>query len=297
MKNYSRTDLACEAFTGGRAYGPGTLYREERHGRCRIERLYLAGNPSDGRGTGGKRRGRYITLHTRPLWKLEGEEWDEVLGFLSAELRSLCTLVCGKEPDENFGVMVVGLGNGDITADAIGPRTVRGLTATRHLHDYNKDIFHLLGRCQLSAIAPGVLGQTGVEAADIVKGAVDSVHPQLVIAIDALAARSVERLASTIQLSDTGISPGSGIGNRRRAIDRESMGCPVISLGIPTVVDSSTLVYDALRRAGIGEVDDALRRVLENGRRFYVSPKESDLIACSTARLLAESIEMAFSLA
>ena len=154
----------------------------------------------------------------------------------------------------------------------------------------------MLGRCQLSALAPGVLGQTGMEAADLIRGAVDAVHPDVVLAIDALAARSTERLASTFQLSDTGISPGSGIGNRRRAIDRASIGVPVISLGIPTVVDSATLIGDALRKAGIEDMDDRLRAVLENRRQFFVSPKESDLITAQTAILLTSAIEEAFSL-
>ena len=296
MENYSRTDLACETVRRGSGFSGGRSYREEVIGDCRIERMRLDG--TEWGGESARPAGWYITLHTPPLWQLEGEERADAVTLLAAELRRLATLVCGREPDEALGVMVVGLGNADITADAVGPRTVRGLTATRHLADHDKNIFRLLGRCRLSAIAPGVLGQTGVEAADLVRGAADSVHPDLMVAIDALAARSVERLACTVQLSDTGICPGSGIGNRRRAIDRESMGCPVISLGIPTVVDSSTLVYDALCRAGIGReaVGAELREVLENGKRFYVSPKESDLIAARTAELLAEGIEEAFSL-
>jgi spore protease len=135
-----------------------------------------------------------------------------------------------------------------------------------------------------------------MEALDLIRGAVRAVRPNVVLAVDALAARSTSRLAATVQLSDTGISPGSGIGNRRRAINRESVGVPVISLGIPTVVDSATLVYDALQRAGIRDVDAPLREVLENQRHFFVSPKESDLITAQTAALLSEAIELAFSL-
>ena len=141
---------------------------------------------------------------------------------------------------------------------------------------------------------PGVLAQTGIETVEMVKSAAQNVTPDLIIAIDALAARSCERLASTIQLSDNGISPGSGIGNMRKAINRENIGVPVLALGVPTVVDSSTLVYDALRKAGIEEVDGELSTVLENGRGFFVSPKESDVITKSVAHLLAQSLDNVF---
>ena len=147
--------------------------------------------------------------------------------------------------------------------------------------------------CAVSALAPGVLGQTGMEVAEVIAGAVRRARTDAILAVDALAARDCDRLAATVQLSDTGIAPGSGIGNDRCALTRESLGIPVIALGIPTVVDSSTLVYDALRRAGIEQVTGRLRDILENGRRFYVSPKEADLIAESTARLVARAINRA----
>ena len=292
MEDYSRSDLACEAGTGNFRSLAGADYREERYEGCRIERLHIR-EESCARAL-GKARGRYITLHCSPRWNLGGDARAAVIAALARELRRLC-LPQG-EMSERFGVLVVGLGNAEITADAVGPQTVHRLTVTRHLHEYDRKIFRMLGRCQLSAIAPGVLGQTGLEAVDLIRGAVAAARPDVVLAIDALAARSTERLAATVQLSDTGISPGSGIGNRRRAIDRDSVGAPVMSLGIPTVVDSATLVYDALRRAGIEEIDNKLRGVLENGRRFFVSPKESDTITVQTASLLADAIEEAFSL-
>ena len=292
MKEYSRSDLACEAAGSGAWETRGVERREEREEGCRLERLTV--RDEEGARALGKPRGCYVTLHSRPLWKLGGEEYDRMTAILARELRRLCLPREGIS--EGFGVLVAGLGNAEITADAIGPKTVHRLTVTRHLHEHDRRVCRLLGRCQLSAIAPGVLGQTGMEAADLIRGAVQAVRPHVVLAIDALAARATERLASTVQLSDTGIAPGSGIGNRRRAIDRESVGAPVVSLGVPTVVDSATLIYDALRQAGIEEPDDRLRRVLENHRRFYVSPKESDLITSRTAALLTDAIEQAFSL-
>lgn len=292
MEDYSRSDLACEAAVGDIGRERGVRYREEHTSFCRIERLAIL-NEACARKM-GKPRGRYVTLHSRPIWNLGEEEREEAVSLLVKELRAMCLPKEGIS--ERFGVLVVGLGNAEITADAVGPQTVHRLTVTRHLHEHDLEIFRLLGRCQLSAIAPGVLGQTGMEAADLIRGAVEAVRPDVVLAIDALAARATERLAATVQLTDTGIAPGSGIGNRRRAIDRESVGAPVIALGIPTVVDSATLICDALHRAGITEMSERLREVLENNRRFYVSPKESDCITVQTAALLADAIERAFSL-
>jgi spore protease len=292
MDDYSRSDLACESTMEDLRRMEGIRYREEHEEGCRLERIEVLTDDCARRL--GKPRGTYVTLHCRSIWRLDGDERERVAAVLAREIRRLCLPREGIS--EKFGVLVTGLGNAEITADAIGPRTVHRLTVTRHLHEYDRRIFRLLGRCQLSALAPGVLGQTGMEAADLIRGAVQTVHPDVVLAIDALAARSTERLAATVQLSDTGISPGSGIGNRRRAIDRESVGVPVISLGIPTVVDSATLVYDALQKAGIGQIDGRLRGVLENQRHFFVSPKESDLITAQTAALLVEAIEQAFSL-
>ena len=292
MENYSRSDLACESGTGEFRGVEGVQYREESEEDCRIERMTIQNRIGAERL--GKPEGRYVTIHCRPLWRLNEWEHCSVVAVLARELRALC--LSREKISEGYGVLVAGLGNAEITADAVGPQTVHRLTVTRHLHEYDRDVFRLIGRCQLSALAPGVLGQTGMEALDLIRGAVKAVKPNVVLAVDALAARSTTRLASTVQLSDTGISPGSGIGNRRRAINRESVGVPVISLGIPTVVDSATLVYDALQKAGIGKVEEPLREVLENQRQFFVSPKESDLITAQTAALLSEAIEQAFSL-
>jgi spore protease len=191
---------------------------------------------------------------------------------------------------------VAGLGNDEITADAIGPETVRRIEVTRHLRTYLPEAYEQIGVCAISALSPGVLGQTGIETVELVRGAAENAKPDVIIAIDALAARSVTRLASTVQLSDAGINPGSGIGNNRRAICLDTVGVPVIALGVPTVVDSSTLVYDALERAGVDKVSRQLTEVLEQGKGFFVSPKESDVIVKKVSALLARSIGQAFLL-
>ena len=169
--------------------------------------------------------------------------------LLAGELRGSARRITGKGVDASFGVFVAGLGNAELTADAIGPRTVRLLTATRHLREHAAGLYREAGCAALSALAPGVLGQTGIETVEILRGTVQTVRPDVMLVIDSLAARSCTRLASTVQITDTGISPGSGVGNHRAAINRATVGVPVISVGVPTVVNSATLVYDALSEA------------------------------------------------
>ena len=291
--DYTRTDLACE--TKPPLSGPmAGVESKERviHG---ISCTDLSILEEDAAKTLGKPVGRYITLSRADLWKLDGEEYTQFRDLLAEQLRMLSEEMTGRRPDAEFGVLVAGLGNREITADAIGPLTVQKLSATRHLRDYPPEAYSAIGRCSLSALAPGVLGQTGIETVELVRGAAVNAEPDLVIAVDALAARSCARLASTVQLCSAGIAPGAGIGNHRRAICQDSVGRPVLALGVPTVVDSSTLVYDALGQAGIGEISDTLRAILENGRGFFVSPKESDVISEQISGLLADAIETAFT--
>ena len=200
-----------------------------------------------------------------------------------------------KAVNSNLSVFVAGLGNADLTPDAIGPQTMRRLTATRHLRQYEGELYRAAGCSALSALAPGVLGQTGIETSELLRGAVNTTHPDVILVIDALTARSCDRLCATVQLSDTGIEPGSGVGNHRRAITYKSMGVPVIALGVPTVVNSATLVWDAINEAGMDGDDPRLKDVLERGKSFFVSPKESDLICESVAELFARAIGLAFT--
>lgn len=290
---YSRTDLACETRPADLPAMPGVRSRETNENGIAVSDLIIA--DEEAARLIGKPIGRYVTLSRPKLWQVSGEDYDHFRDCLAEHLRSLAVGMTGRRPDSSFGVLVAGLGNRDITADAIGPQTAQKLAVTRHLRDREPEVFAAIGRCALSALSPGVLGQTGIETVELIRGAAENAEPDLVIAVDALAARACERLASTVQLCDRGIEPGSGVGNHRRPICRETVGVPVLGLGVPTVVDSSTLVYDALGRAGIGAISDELRAVLENGRGFFVSPKESDVITAHLSTLLAESIEQAFA--
>ncbi len=289
--DYARTDLACEWGRMGECEREGTRYTEGRWAYGTLRSLRICNERAAERI--GRPRGEYVTIECGAIWQLDHEQLDALVEVVARALLRLLHDEMQARADGKTDVLVVGLGNMEITADAIGPRAVRELLVTRHLRDQTPDIFRRMGCCGVSALSPGVLGQTGMEVAEVVLGAVQHCHPHALIVIDALAARSCDRLATTVQLSNTGIIPGAGIGNDRCEINRVTMGVPVIALGIPTVVDSSTLVYDALREAGIEQVDERLRRILENGRRFYVSPKEADLITARTAQMVARAINRA----
>ncbi len=281
--NFQRTDLACEA-------GRAEQTREEREVSLAGEGTahILTSQEVDG--------GRYVTISfDKPT--LLGERGLLALAHVVSEaLVTMSERLLAHKLSSETRVLAVGLGNMEMTADAIGPLTTKKLVVTRHLRMYEQEMYEALECCELSAVTPGVLGQTGMESGEIIKGVVAHVKPHLLVVMDALAARDCKRLATTIQLSDRGIDPGAGVGNHRMAFNAETMGCPVVALGVPTVVDSATLVYDALWRAHISEEDISpeLHRVLENGRGFVVCPKDCDLILQTLGEVLARAINLAF---
>ena len=187
----------------------------------------------------GKPRGRYVTLDLSPLQKNADDVLERASRAVGAELRALL--------GENVkSVLVAGLGNANMTPDAIGPRSAEHVLVTRHLRQNGA----FSAFCSVSVLTPGVLGRTGIEAMETLRGTVRAVQPDAVIAIDALASRSLMRLCSTVQLSDTGIVPGSGVGNHRCPLSRDTLGVPVYAIGVPTVVDAATLTLDVLEEAG-----------------------------------------------
>ena len=292
MVEFARSDLAAEC--GAAEGGEGIRVQHAEAGGCEIMRVQIKSEEAAARI--GKPVGRSVTVECGDSRSMDDSDAERVRCALAVEIREMAERMCGRRVGGGFCVLVAGLGNAEITPDAIGPETVKRLSVTRHLRRMDTALFSTVGLCEIAAVTPGVLGQTGMETVELVRGAAQAVAPDLVIAVDALAARSVERLASTVQLSDTGIRPGSGIGNARKALDPSTVGAPVMALGVPTVVDSATLVYDALQRAGCGEPSEPLRRSLEEGRGFFVSPKEIDLLVSSVGALLAGSLEKAFTL-
>lgn len=248
---------------------------------------------SEGEKAIGKPCGTYVTINTGKIWHASEERFVSGSELICKYIKSLFAEISDNSEPRN--ILVAGLGNRYITSDAIGHEALKNVIITRHLESANTSLYNMLGGKSVSGIAPGVIGQTGIETLEIIRGAVKNVNPDLLIVIDALVARELSNLATTVQITDTGIAPGSGIGNTRHAINKKSIGCPVIAIGVPTVVESSTLVYDALDRAGIKDISQSLTTVLENGRGFFVTPKESDTVTVEVSRLIADAINLLIS--
>ena len=189
----------------------------------------------------GKPIGNYITIDIKNLKIAREEEIENAANTLSNELKK----ILDEHIDKQGEVLVVGLGNIYVTPDSLGPKVINEIDVTRHIINYLPQYVEE-GTRMVSAIAPGVLGTTGIETVEILKGIVDNIHPKLVIVIDALASRSIERISSTVQVSDTGIVPGAGVGNTRNEISVKTLGIPVVAIGIPTVVETAVLVNDSL---------------------------------------------------
>ncbi len=287
----ARSDLACEG-NAVHERVEGATWSERQVGDMTVFHLRIEQEAAAKRLQ--KPCGSYVTVSCGRMERLTGEQAELLIRLLAGELVGMCERSCGKRSGASLSVLVAGLGNAELTADAIGPKTAGALTATRHLRRHEAELFQNVGCAELSVLLPGVSGQTGIEALELLRGAVAAVKPDIVLVVDALAARSCERLASTVQLSDVGIVPGSGVGNHRAAIDRSTLGVPVLALGVPTVVNSATLVRDALREADIWELSPAVEEVLQTGRSFFVSPRECDVICERASALLADSIELAF---
>ena len=292
MKAFQRTDLAVESYEMDGVATSGVEQSEERIGVCKIYRTEIC--DEEAAKHLGKPIGQYITVECGNVLYLTREESDQCAEILAKELRGLSERVLGRFFEEDVCVLAVGLGNSELTVDSIGPFTASRLTATRHLRDHEPELYRALGCSSLAVLTPGVLGQTGIEALELLRSATETVRPDLILVIDALTAGSCDRLASTVQFSNVGIIPGSGVGNHRGAITAETVGVPVIAVGVPTVVDSSTLVYEALEKASITEIDEPLKKILENGRGFFVSPRECDVLVSHFSKLLSKAIELAF---
>ncbi|MBQ4066811.1 MAG: GPR endopeptidase [Clostridia bacterium] len=287
-----RTDLACES-PSANGSSPGTDYKE--YSVCGIPVCELRVLSHEGEMTSGRAMGRYLTLLCPTIRYLSEEKASQIIHALSATIASFTESVTKKAVSPSTKVLVAGLGNRFISSDAIGPRTADKIAVTGHMmNSDSREIFKSIGCAQLCAIHPGVMGQTGIEAAAMIKGAAEYVRPDVILAIDALAARSTRRLCSTFQLSDTGIEPGSGIGNRRGAVNRSTVGFPVIAIGVPTVVDCATLVCDALEKHGIHDFSSDAEIPFTEERSLFVSLGDSDIVTEEISSLLAGAINRAF---
>ena len=275
-----RTDLALDAAEKAPDMPRLTEQDVEKtqlmEGEATVTRIHI--HSGAGSEALGRAPGRYITVEVPPL----SDNDDKLVEYARLIGRELAALL-----PERGTVLVTGLGNESITPDALGPRASRMVLATRHIQGEFARSSGLDDLRATAVLAPGVLGQTGVESGEIVGGLCEVVHPAAVIAIDALASRSVARLGCTVQLCDTGIAPGSGVGNNRKELTEQLLGIPVIGLGVPTVVDARTLAAELTGR------EDAAEQVAPRGAQMMVTPREIDLIISRASRLVAMAVNAA----
>lgn len=229
----------------------------------------------------GKPEGSYLTLDLSTYWQRKSDYFPRAVRALGAELKDLLP--------QDGAALVVGLGNQAMTPDAVGPLTLESVLITRHLRQAMPKQFG--GFRSVSAFGTGVLGTTGVESAEAVRGLVQEVHPDFIIAVDALASRRTGRVCATVQLSDSGIVPGSGVGNHRAALNRETLGIPVFSVGIPTVVDAATLAADLLEESGIEDFDES--RLRSRQQPLMVTPRDIDAQVKELSKVLGYGINWA----
>lgn len=314
MGNFQiRTDLALEAresYEENDVRIRGVRVSQEVDEKREIYTTTVIIETENGAKAMGKPVGTYITIEAPNMSAPDEDYHREISRELAKHLQRIIQ-------DEESPVLVVGLGNREVTPDALGPDVVNNLHITRHMiREYGRISEEMCKARQISAIVPGVMGQTGMETLEIIKGVVEETHPSVVVAIDALAARSTKRLSRTIQITDTGINPGSGVGNHRNAINEETLGVPVIAVGVPTVVDAATIVNDTMeelveemdrsdhmKKLGgtLGTLDQAekhqmIRELISpHLNTMFVTPKDIDETVKYLSYTISEGLNIAFS--
>ena len=319
LRNYSvRTDLALEEkerFESDDVEIQGVVLEEDYDEEQELKVTRVEIRTENGAKAMGKPVGIYLTLET-PNLAIPDEETHmnisaRLCGYIGELIRK------NTEEKDDLSVLVVGLGNRNVTPDALGPYVADHLSVTRHIvKEYGKYAMGVDHANLISAIVPGVMGQTGMESTEIVRGIVNEIHPDLVIAVDALAARNSKRLNRTVQIADTGIHPGSGVGNHRSGLTEETLGVPVIGIGVPTVVDAATIVNDTMENfIAALETSDSLKGVGEVLRSYnagekyefvkeliaphlngmFVTPKDVDEMIHHISHTISEALNMLFS--
>ena len=290
IKFTARTDLADEVLENlgekRGEIGDGIAFETRSINSVRVDTVTVK-NENATRIT-GKPVGKYVTVTTGEIWKADVKTFENIAKTVSQVIRQML-------PGDGL-CLVAALGNEKITADAIGPLAADSIIVSRHLKLQSRQLYDSLGFSECACIVPGVMGDTGAEAYELVKGTVDMLRPSGVLVIDALASRNVGRLAKTVQICDSGISPGSGVGNARHEISRNTLGVPTVAIGVPTVVEAQTLCLDILSQA-LGDekevIDYIERRLPGNASSFFVCPKETDRIIKSMAKLVGYSVNFA----
>lgn len=277
---------------------------EQINDKIKVSRVKITNQ--NGENAIGKPIGNYTTIDVKGLKLATDEDIQKTAETLTNELQKMIDIHIDKQGE----ILVVGLGNIYVTPDSLGPKVINEIDVTRHIQKYLPQYLDE-GTRVVSAISPGVLGTTGIETVEILKGIVENIHPKLLIVIDALASRSIERISSTIQVSDTGIVPGAGVGNTRQEISQSSLGIPVIAIGIPTVVELATLVSDGIdifidRLQEKAESNEYLNKLQQNDKyeevkealnvgeyNMIVTPKEIDDLIENMKDVVARGINFA----
>lgn len=322
-----RTDLALEqreSFPGDGGEVSGVSVREWHEDESCVKLTEVKILDDHGAKAMGKPRGTYLTLEAGQLAQKDEDYHAEVSEELAKQIKKLIRRLMGEEMKEEgrishhpegLKILAVGLGNPSVTPDALGPKVLNHLQVTRHLNQqYGEDFCKTKKIPVLSGIIPGVMAQTGMETAEILRGVIHQTRPDLLIVIDALAARSIRRLGTTIQLTDTGIHPGSGVGNHRHSLTRDSLGVPVLAIGVPTVVGAAAIVHDtvntmiqtlsqSMSTKGMGdfvqdmspdEQYDLIRELLEpEFGSLYVTPPNIDEMVQQLSFTISEGIHQA----
>lgn len=292
-----RTDLALEAKETVQKPDEeirGVRVEEEKDGEKEIYITRVMIETKNGAKIMGKPMGTYITLEAPNMATPDEDYHREISEKVAGQIRELLP-----DEKEELSVLVVGLGNRDVTADALGPNVADQLHITRHVvREFGKAAYNRNKMHMISAIVPGVMAKTGMETCEIIRGVVEQTKPDVIIAIDALAARSTKRLNRTIQITDTGVQPGSGVGNHRHALTQESLGIPVIGIGIPTVVDAGTIVGDAVEQVEremlfCSDMHSLKMAELQN---MYVTTKDIDDVVNRLSYTVSEAINIALEI-
>lgn len=319
VEKYSvRTDLALEEkerFESDHVEIQGVVLEEEYDEACEMRITKVKIETENGAKAMGKPAGIYLTLEA-PNMAVPDEDYHREI---SEKLAGYISELIGSQrlENEDMSVLVVGLGNRQVTPDALGPYVADNLCVTRHIvKEYGKYAMGMEQVKLVSAVVPGVMGQTGMETLEVIRGITKETSPDLVIAVDALAARNSRRLNRTIQIADTGIHPGSGVGNHRNGLTKESLGVPVIGIGVPTVVDAATIVNDTMENLiaaleeskmlkGVGDV----LKTYNNAEKYelvkelisphlngmFVTPKDEDEMIKQISYTISEALNILFT--
>ena len=273
---YTGSDLACERHRLDLSIS-GVSYRKERSGFFTWERIEITSD--EGEKSIGRPRGNYDTLSGERMDMLDGEDIDDAANEIA---RELC-YIFEKSSVTPERLLIVGLGNEELTPDSVGPKTAKLVNATMHIKEADPELFRSYECSEIAVLTPGVMAKTGIESSDTVSAICDLTEPDAVIVIDSIASLSPTRLGTTIQISNTGIFPGSGIGNKRKALSERTLGIPVIAIGVPTVIKA-------------GAFSDGHSDESNESDDMFVSPRDIDTIVSVCSKIIADGINQAFGI-